>query len=214
MRIISATVGPLAAASSTAIINGASGTTTNTPLTLTASPYTLDFPRQIAINSAAVDFSGISFLVSGTDWNGTPVTEKLTGPTGGATVTSLYSYTTITSVVPSGTVSGTLNVGTSAIATSRPIFLDEWAFGPTAIQVNVSGTANATVRQSLDDPNSVGYTSVNWVNHPDTNLVSLSSTVQGNYAYLPKIVQLLLNSGGTGTSSVTIRVSQSAAVPL
>jgi hypothetical protein len=210
MRIISATIGPLAAASANAIVTSASGTA-GTALTLTTSPYVLDFPRRIIITSAGDD-SAHTFTIVGTDWNGYPVTEVLKGANGIAQ--SAYDYATIVSVTPVQNTTSTVTVGTNGVASTRPIFLDEWAFGPTAIQVNVSGTANATVRQSLDDPNSVGFANVNWVNHPDTNLVNLTSTVQGNYAYLPKIVQLLLNSGATGTSSVTIRVSQSAAVPL
>ena len=213
MRIISATVGPLAAASVNAIVTSASGTA-GTKLTLTTSPYVLDFPRRIIITSAGDD-SSHTFTIVGTDWNGFPVTETLTGATAGNAAQSVYDYATIVSITPVQNTTGAVQVGTNGVASTRPIFLDEWAFGPTAIQVNVSGTANATVRQSLDDPNaSAGYTGVIWVNHPDSTLVNLTGTVQGNYAYLPKVVQLLVNSGATGTSSVTIRVSQSASSPL
>ena len=213
MRIISATIGPLAAANASIIAEAQTGAA-NTKLTLTASPYTLDFPRRVIITpGSGNNDSGVKFTIVGTDWNGYPVTEVLAGGNNVA-VQSLYDYATIASITPNGSTGANMTVGTNGVASTRPIFLDEWAFGPTALQINVSGTANATVRQSLDDPNSGGYTSINWVNHPDSNLVNLTGTVQGNYAYLPKVVQLLLNSGGTGTSSVTIRVSQSASVPL
>jgi hypothetical protein len=210
MRIISAKIGPLAAGSATAIAASQSGTG-GTPLTLTSSPYTLDYARRIIITSAGDD-SAHTFTIVGKDWNGTPVTETLTGANGGA-ARSVYDYTVITSITPVQNTTSTVTVGTNGVASTRPIFLDEFAFAPTAIQVNISGTASATVQQSLDDPNSVGYANVVWVNHPDATLVTLTSTVQGNYAYAPKVVRLLLNSGATGTSSATIRLSQSASVP-
>ena len=219
MRIISATLGPIASASTTSISALSGGTIAGgTALTLTSSPYVLTSPSRITITSTGND-NAVKFTIVGTDWNGTPVTETMTGGNGGAATNvygnaySAYDYSTVVSITPNTTTASTVSAGTSAIASTRPIFLDEWAFGPTAIQVNVSGAAAVTVQQSLDDPNSVGYTNVNWVNHPDTNLVGLSSTVQGNYAYLPKVVRLLLVSGATGTSSATIRLSQSAAVP-
>lgn len=212
MRIISATVGPLAAASSNAIATSQSGTA-NTPLTLTSSPYLLDFVRRIIITSSQTE-TGITFAVVGKDWNGQQVSETI-GSVSATPAQSVYDYSQIISITPSANTSGNITVGTNGVASSRPIFLDEWAFAPTAIQVDVSGTVNATVRQSLDDPNSsIGFTGVNWVNHPDTNLVNLTSTVQGNYAYLPKMVQLLVNSGATGTAYARILISQSGAVPL
>ena len=214
MRIISATIGPLAAASVNAIVTSASGTA-GTALTLTTSPYLLDFARRIIITSAGDDHLH-TFTIVGKDWNGYPVTETLTGATAGNAAQSLYDYTVITSITPVQNTTGTVQVGTNGVASTRPIFLDEFGLAPTAIQVNVSGTANATVQQSLDNPNDVGlilgtgYTGINWVNHPDSTLVNLTGTVQGNYAYVPKVVRLLLNSGATGTSSVTIRLSQAA----
>ena len=214
MRIISATVGPLAAGSVNAIVTSAAGTA-NTALTLTSSPYTLDFARRIIITSAGDD-SSHKYTLVGKDWNGQPVTETLTGATAGNAAQSVYDYTVITSITPVSNTTGTVQVGTNGVASTRPIFLDEFSFAPTAIQVNVSGTANATVQQSLDNPNDVGliagtgYTGITWVNHPDLNLVNLTGTVQGNYAYAPKVVRLLLNSGATGSAYVTIRVSQAA----
>jgi hypothetical protein len=76
----------------------------------------------------------------------------------------------------------------------------------TAIQCTVSGTANYTVQQTLDDPNSlispVAAALVSWVNHPDTNLVGASTTVQGNYGYAPVFAKVTLNSG-TGVVTAT-----------
>jgi hypothetical protein len=214
MRIISASIGPLQAASANNIATAQSGTG-GTALTLAAN--TVDsYPRRIIITCVS-DESSKTFLVRGLDWSGTPVTESIAGATAGNATSSLYDYTYITSIVPSANTTGNVSVGTVAAnaAATRPIFLDEFGFAPTALQVNITNTASITVQQSLDDPNAVGFVNVKWVNHPDSNLVAASSTagIQGNYAYAPKVVRLLVNSGCTGSSSVTLRVSQAASVP-
>jgi hypothetical protein len=199
----SETVGPLAAADP-AIIAASQAGTANVALTLTASPYTLDNFRRVIITSAGND-TGIHFTIAGTNSSGMPVTEAVTGASGGA-AQSYYDWLTITSITPSGDTAGNVTVGTNGVASTRPILLDMFGFAPTSIQVNVTGTVNATVQQTLDDCNGpAGFSAVNWINHPDTtNLAGLTGNVQGNYAYAPLWVRLLLNSGsGTGTLKVT-----------
>lgn len=211
MRLTTATVGPLAGASATSIVATTGGSTAaGTAFTLTTSPYVMDKPRRVLITSAGTDTTVI-FSIVGRDWNGTPVSELLTGGSSGSPVYSVYDYSTVISVTPTvNNTASTNSVGTNGIASTRPIFLDEYAFAPTALQVSVTGTVSATVRQSLQDPTRVGYTSVAWLNHPDTNLVNLVGTVQGNYAYMPKVVQLVLNSG---TGSAELAVIQAAMEP-
>lgn len=206
MRLLKAIVGPLPASSATSIVATTGGSTAaNTPFTLTSIPYVQSFPCRVLITSAGTD-TGISFTITGTDWNGQTVSEKLTGGSSGSPVQSVYDYATITSVVPSGATASTNSVGTNGVGSCRPLFLDEYAPAPTSIQVVVTGTVSATVQQSLDDPNgSQGYTGMTWINHPDTNLVNLSTSVQGNYAYLPKVSRILLNSG---SGTVTIKLIQ------
>lgn len=217
MRILTATVGPLAAASANSIAASQNGTA-NTKLTLTASPVVLDKPRRVGITSAGND-SGIFFTIVGTDWNGNNATEQLTGANAG-TAQSFYDYATVISIAPSAATALAVTAGTTAVASTRPLFLDEYANGQVAIEVDVSGTVNATVQQSLNDPNAygsnlapnpLGYTSVNWVNAPDTALQGLTATVQSNYAFAPKIVRLTLNSG---SGSAKISLQQAGVVPL
>jgi len=204
MRIIRATVGPLASAVSNSIAHAQAGTA-NTALTLTSSPYVLDTARRIIITSAGDDHT-ISFTISGLDWNGQAQREVLAG-TNASVAQSYFDYTQITSIVPTAATASTVTVGTNGVASSRPIFLDEYGVSPTSLQVTVTGTVNATVQQTLDTVESAGsYPAVTWVNHPDTNLATLTGTVQGNYAYLPKMVRIILNSG---TGSVVLSVDQS-----
>jgi hypothetical protein len=211
MRIISATVGPLAAASVNAIVTSASGTA-GTALTLTTSPYVLDTPRRIIITSAGND-SAHTFTIVGTDWNSTPVTETLTGATATNAAQSAYDYATIVSITPVQNTTSTVQVGTNGVASTRPIHLDQYAFPQVTVQVNVTGTVNATVQQTLDGPGdyTTGYPGLVWINSADTNAVTLTSNVMSWFVYTPRYVRLLLNSG---SGSATIRISQPASVPL
>lgn len=145
------------------------------------------------------------WTVTGTDWNGNAVTEAIKGVNNPATAQSLYDYSTVTQIAVNKAQAGAVTVGTNGVGSSRPIFLDTFAPAPTSLQVDVTGTVNATVQQSLDDPNSIsgGYASVTWINHPDNNLVGLVGAVQGNYAYIPRMVRVLLNSG-SGSVSLTV----------
>ena len=71
-----------------------------------------------------------------------------------------------------------------------------------SLQVNVTGTANWTVQQTLDNVFDSTVTPV-WFDHPDTNMVSQTVSRQGNYAYIPRAVRLKLNSG-SGSAALTI----------
>lgn len=211
MRPIYATVGPLTAASANAIClsqtpSGAGALTLNGAL-VSGGVATLDTARRILITCAGNE-TGKTFVLTGTAANGKVQAETLAGPNA-TTVQSTLDFKTITSITISAAAAGALTVGTSAVASSRWLRLDNWAFPQVAIQCDVSGTVNYTVQQTLDDPNSdtlpVSPSAVNWVNHPDTNLVGATTTLQGNYGYAPLFVRVLLNSG---TGSVTMTLVQ------
>jgi hypothetical protein len=71
-----------------------------------------------------------------------------------------------------------------------------------SLQVVVTGTANYTVQQTLDDIFDPAVTPT-WFDHPDVNLVSSTTNKQGNYAYIPAAARLVLNSG-TGSAKLTV----------
>lgn len=72
-----------------------------------------------------------------------------------------------------------------------------------SLQVAVTGTVNYTVQQTLDNPFTTAAGSIVWFDHPDTNLVAQTVNRQGNYAYVPAAVRLVVNSGA-GTARLTI----------
>jgi len=210
------TVGPLTSAVANNIAlsqtpSGAGNLTLNGSL-VSGGVATLDKPRRVLFTPAGAEATNTTvWTVYGTDWNGNAISEAVSGVNNPSTVYTVYDYKTVTRIAVNKAQAGAVTVGTNGVASSRPIFLDTFAPAPTAIQVTVSGTVNYTVRQSLDDPNTIsgGYTSVTWVNHPDTaDLVSATATAQGNYAYLPFMCGILLNSG---TGSVTMTVIQADA---
>jgi len=95
----------------------------------------------------------------------------------------------------------TLSDASVSVKTSNPIIMDYHGRPEVSLQVVVSGTANWTVQQTLDNPNNGG--TITWFDHPDTNLVAQTVNRQGNYAYIPTAIRLQLNSG-TGSATLTV----------
>ena len=96
----------------------------------------------------------------------------------------------------------TLSDASGGAKYSAALPLDIYNRPETSIQVVVTGTANYTVQQTLDNPFDSTVT-INWFDHPDSTLVAASSNKQGNYAYVPAAVRLVLNSG-SGSAKITI----------
>lgn len=179
-----------------------SGSTASTITVGSFGAATLDNARRVLITTAAT----ISFTITGTDWAGSPISETVTNS--GASVQSVLSYLTVTSVRASATSGGsTITVGTSTVGDSPWVRFDEWANSQVSIQVSTSGTVNYTLTQSLDgtgDPTFIDPNLTNtragmvWVNSSDANMVNATGTVQSYYAYAPRWAKLTINSG-TGT---------------
>ena len=217
MRTIQVSVGPLAAASATALRTAASisvaGTVALNGTLVSGGVATLDKPRRILFTSSGND-SGITFTVTGTTFAGNSASEVVTGGNA-TTATTVLDYATVTSIVSSGASAGTVSIGTSGVAGSPWCRLDMWAPSFISIQTNVTGTVNYTIQQTLDDPNDsdfpVTLANMNWINSNDTAVVSATTSQQSNYIFAPKFARVLLNSG---TGSVTAIFAQSGVVNL
>lgn len=213
------TVGPLATASANNIaisqtIGGAGNLTLN-GAAVSGGVATLDTARLVLITTTG-DESSHTFTVYGTDRNGNYITDTIPGP---ATSTGLTTknFKTVTQVSTSAGLSAAVTVGTSATGMTDWVRFDEWAPSLISIQCNATGTVNYTVQQTLNDPNLthpnpvVSPSSMTWINHVDTNLVAATGSVQGNYAYLPTFVRVVLNSG---TGTVTAMFIQASNGPI
>lgn len=98
----------------------------------------------------------------------------------------------------------TLSNASGGAKNSDPIPIDIHGRPDVSLQVAVTGTANWTVQQTLDNPFTTAAGSIVWFDHPDTaNMVSQTVNRQDNYAYVPAAVRLRLNSG-TGSAKLTI----------
>jgi hypothetical protein len=215
MRPITVTVGPLVAASANAIClsqTPSAGALTLNGALASGGVATLDTARRVRITCTGNE-SAKTFTITGTSWSGGSQSEILAGANA-STSQSVLDYKTVTSITISATAANALTVGTNTVASSPWVAFDSWAMPMTAIQCTVSGLANYTVQQTLDDPNSlispVAAALVSWVNHPDNTLVGASTTVQGNYGYAPVFAKVTLNSG---TGVVTATFSQASVVP-
>ena len=133
-----------AAAGTQTVSANASDVGNNAAMTLTASPYVTDQARKITI-TAANNQSGISFTIVGLDETATAATETLTGPTGGATVTSTKYYSSVTSITAVGnpqTAAGNISAGTGADI-AAPIYRGDLRMrGMYAVNTGTAGTVN------------------------------------------------------------------------
>lgn len=213
-------VGPLAGASASNISLAATGPTSGGALTLngttvTAGVATLDKPRRVIITSSAND-GAVGFTIVGTGWFGQAFTESVTGASGTA-ASSVLDYKTVSSVTSNASTAGTVTVGTNGVAGSSWVSFDDWINAPAvAFQCTAAGTVNYTVQQTLDDPNqstSTGVTAMQpqnmtWLNCSDSAAVAATGSIQSNYQFAPVWARVVVNSGATGSSSVTATFRQ------
>jgi hypothetical protein len=96
----------------------------------------------------------------------------------------------------------TLSDASAGAKTSQTLPLDIHGRPDISLQVAVTGTANWTVQQTVDNVFDPSITPV-WFDHPDTNMVAQTVNRQGNYAYVPAATRIVLNSG-TGSARFTV----------
>lgn len=168
---------------------------------------TLDVCRQVIVTSAGDD-SANTFTVTGTDWNGTPISETFAGANAGV-ATSVLGYLTITSITSSAAVASTLTIGTNTVAYSPWVRFDDYAGNAqVTIQCTVSGTVNYNVQETLDDCNDTAsalYKSpsrMTWIDSADTAVVGATATKLSSFTFKPVFARVLLNSG-SGTVTAT-----------
>jgi hypothetical protein len=222
MRSVFINCGPYTTPSATNIRTASSvatGTVTLNGSLVSGGVATLDQPRRVLFTSAGND-SGITFTVTGTDWNNMPVSEVVTGANA-TTVYTVYDFKTVTSVVASGASAGNVSIGTNAIASSRPVFLDTYADSSTYIQTDTGGSSGITytIQLSGDNPNiSTGtgtdsYVNARWVNSGTAALVNATSAQNANQAGIPNMIRCYISNAGSNTSaSVHVNFNQAGMV--
>ena len=167
--------------------------------------FTGSTARQVTI-VAAGDESANTFVVTGTDVNGTVFSETVAGPNATTATTNSY-FQSVISVTISGNAAGALTVGMTNTASSPLVRFDDFAPSNISIQCNVTGSATYTVQSTLDDPNDpftpVAISAMQWVNTSDTDVVAASTTQQSNFLFAPKFARVILTTTSTGSVAST-----------
>lgn len=220
-------VGPLVAAVATGYATAQAGTA-GTPLLLNGSLTTagvgnVPVARRLVITSAGND-AGITFTIVGRSAvNGSLQTEVMQGTAGAATnaqglAYSSLDYIQVISITPSGNTAGNVTAGTSVVASSPWIRLDNFSFAPVALEVDVTGTVSYTVEGALRDPNIVTDRSLvtpstgpapiapyQMVWLPHSTLVAQTASAFDQYSQVPTWVRC---TQASGTGSCVFTASQ------
>lgn len=185
---------------------------------------TMDFRRQVVINSDADD-SGRRFLVKGTDEKGNLRVEAVVGANAGAAST-VQAFTTVTSIEVDDDTAGAVQVGTLTIVSSNWLPLDyittdfQVALGIAVGAATADLTAEVTLsnilaRRGNDPQPQIGswlgsefdllFPTVNVFDH-DT-LVNVAADSTGNLAFPTRAIRLKSNAVLTG-DDVSLEVVQ------
>jgi hypothetical protein len=105
-------------------------------------------------NDAAVDYRGQTFTLVGTDADGRPQTNTITGPDASLTVESTkYFKTLLTSTASGAGIStDTFDYGWVDEIASQTIPLDPYLSAPPTIDADLTGTANFDIQISTRNP--------------------------------------------------------------
>lgn len=168
---------------------------------------TLDTQRRILITSGASD-AGITFTINGAGDNGVPISDTFAG--GAVSALSNLDFKTITSVTHTGSVAGTVTIGTTtnfaagAVVAATPWFGVNWHAEP--FNIELSGTVTGTLtwgwQYTYDDPNNlpVGVAFPQPFFHPTLNNLTVSQ--DGAINDPVAAVRLVILSAATNTGSV------------
>lgn len=134
-------------------LTGFASNVTGAAFTITTTATTDGLAHQVSIrNDAAVDHSGKTVVLVGTDADGRAQSETVTGPTASATVESAKYFKTLTSATPSATIGAdTFDLGWVDEFASQTIPLDWRSNTPATLQVVVTGTLNFDIEATLQD---------------------------------------------------------------
>lgn len=210
----------LAAASATNIATSQAASA-GTPLTLNGSTVangvaTIDTfnaltnsapGRRVLITStSAVETASVT--ITGTNANGQTISETITFSGSSTTVQSNLDYVTVTQIVPSGTIVGSLSAGTNGVGSSPWLFWNVYGDSPmnlaAAVEL-VSGAANFTMQYSYDDPNNLPPGVTFPLPFNSAAITAQSTTIDGTISTPFTATRVLVNSG---TGTIRVRFQQ------
>ena len=168
---------------------------------------TLDTQRRVLITSGASD-AGITFTINGAGDNGVPISDTFAG--GAISALSNLDFKTITSITHTGSVAGTITIGTTTnfaagvVVAATPWFGVNWHAQPVNIELSgiVTGTVTWGWQYTYDDPNNLppGILFPQPFFHPTLNNITVSQ--DGAINDPVAAVRLVIISAATNTGSV------------
>lgn len=188
-----------------AILTGFASNVTGASFALSATTVSDGLAHKVTVkNDAATDHSGKTIALVGTDADGRPQTETLTGPAGTATVTSSKYFKSLTSpLLPSATIgTDTFDIGYAADSVSPTFWpINEakrthGAFNIGFACVVDSGSPNYTVQHT--------YNGTTWHNH--ATVAAETTTQEGTYTSPVAGIRLLWTAAG-GVSMTALQVA-------
>lgn len=186
---------------------GFASNVTGAAFVLTANDSGDALAHQVSIrNDDAVDHSGKTVTLVGTDSDGNALTEVVTGPGVSATVESTSYFLTLTSATPSATIgANTFDIGwVDEVATYT--WPCNWRCGEAATYaVNVTGTIDYTVQETFDDIRTISAQSLAW--HSLTALTTKTTDLASIGTVNATAVRLVVNSY-TDTAEIQMQVVQ------
>lgn len=186
---------------SDASLTGFASNVTGAAFVITTTATSDGLAHQVSIrNDTANDHSGKTVTLVGTDADDQPQTEVVTGPGGSATVESSKYFKTLTSATPSATIGAdTFDIGWVDELVSKTIMLNRHAGFGAMVQVDVTGTLDATVQVSLGRrAEYAGQESWPWIATTNTNFVGLTADKLGDIEAQVSAIRILFNSYSSG----------------
>lgn len=168
--------------------------------------------HQVTLTVATDDYSGVDFTLIGLDASGNQITETLAGPNNN-TVTSTKFFKELTEVTVSASFGGgegenSVSAGFANPALMQVVPLDARSVAAASIGVDISGTINYTVKQTLNDVFvSNPEQSASWFNISD--LASKTADVLASAAVGSRGIQVYVNSA-TNPATIKISISQAS----
>lgn len=169
----------------------------------TSGVATLDTQRQVLFTFAA-DESAHTFVIYGTDGEGTSISETVTGTA--STAVTLWAYKTVTRISISAAAAGAITVGTNGVGWTAwsPVNVGIGAIN-LGIAVLVTGTVNYSFQYTLEDvtgtfPNPTGAIPTAF----DLTQMSAQTASQSSSIWSPISAWRLTINSGTGTAQAVV----------
>ena len=186
------------------VINGAGWDGYENPRRVRLSLTSPGFERTISLTSAG-NISAVNFTITGTDIRGAAQTETIAGPNANTVYTTKFFYS-VTSVTVNGAVGTNTSVGIGTTGRSQ-WYKVNYQIAPVNIGlgVTVSNTdLTWTIVQTTQDVEAGEPDANSIINNADTNLVSQTTSRQGNYVIPFGACRLNVASSTVGTVKFNI----------